>query len=266
MEQNPPEVNDVNFFDSQETANGIQTDSEKLTTEITETETRTQIFPDDKLCTSCLEKNLIEAGISDTFLSCPNCKELFCLHSASKIDPQCCVFCCNDFQVNVAEESYSRQSRNENGQVTSAKSYRVRHITLSGMHWLFYNRAIKNLSDIELDAAIEYHRGIRDGMLQERDARRAAHAHRNQGKRAGNEENSLLESTASSPIILTGEGAKVSLSSTNIKRTRTVKNTTSRAVKGITTNDCGIPDTVYNLFKAQGKSHDEIVAMVKGNG
>ena len=179
----------------------------------------------DKVCTPCLESNLIKAGVVDKFQLCPTCTDLFCIHGASNIDPKCCIHCCNDFKVVDVEESIVRETHDDSGVVTSSKHYRVRRITLSGYHWLFYNRKISEMTDAELDHAIEYHHAIFNGMLAERDARRVAHFQRNRGKRAGNESRSLLEGTAADPLIQTGEGAKfkVSRTTTRTTRTRTIK-------------------------------------------
>jgi hypothetical protein len=194
--------------------------------EITSPETQ---LPADKVCTPCLELNLTAEGVVGTFRKCATCGELYCVHGASILDPQHCIYCCNDFRVVDVEESVVRDSHNTKGEVTSSKSYRVRHITLSGNHWLFHNRAISTMADIELDHAIEYHRAILNGMLSEREARRVAHVNRNKGKVAGNENRSLLEGTTANPLVQTGGGARAIFPTTSstVRRTKTVKVTSS---------------------------------------
>jgi hypothetical protein len=65
----------------------------------------------------------------------------------------------------------------ENDTVTEYKR-RARSIKLDGLDWLFAQRKIVNLSDNELELAVEYHREILNGMLKEREERRIKQAHR----------------------------------------------------------------------------------------
>lgn len=257
-------ANDVQLNQDQPDVNPIQINTESeshTTTEITEIHTQSQELPEHKLCTPCMEENLISAGIADSFKKCPTCNELFCLHSVSRIDPQYCIHCCNDFRLADTQETFKRETRNDEGKITSVKSFRVRHLGLSGQHWMFYNRAITSLSDLELEAAIEYHYGIRNGMLQERDARRTANAHRNKGKTAGNEETSLLEGTAANPLIQTPDGAVFAMSSTVTRRVRTIKTSNSATTKP--KQDTGIP-AALQLLLDKGFTEDQILAMVGG--
>jgi hypothetical protein len=254
---------DQNFSLSQ-TSNDVPTNLETeshIRTEITEIQTQSQIFPEDKLCTPCLEQNLIECGIADTFKTCPTCGELFCSHAVSRIDPQYCVYCCNDFQLSSTDQTVIREVRNEDGKITSAKSFRVRHLGLSGQHWLFYNRAITSLSDLELDCAIEYHFGIRNGMIQEREARRTARAHRNQGKVAGNEEKSLIEGSAADPIIITPGGARIALSSSSSRKARTVKNGGASSKGDVNAGEMAAK--ALKILLASGLSEEQILGLGK---
>lgn len=249
-----------NFSSSEQTANDVQEDTQTLATSIEEIQT--QVLPQDKLCTPCLEQNLIEKLEDDNFKVCPTCQELFCIHSASKLDPQYCVFCNNDFQLSDVSEIVTRSVHDENGRITSSKTFRIRHLGLSGEHWLFYNRAITSLNDIELDCAIEYHRGIQNGMLQEREARRTQKAHRNKGKIAGNESASLIEGTAANPLIQTQDGAVFAMSSTTTRsrRTRTVKTSTKK------TDPMSQAMANIQMLLKQGYSQDQIMEMITGAG
>jgi hypothetical protein len=222
-----------------------------------------QQLPPDKVCTSCLELNLTTEGMVDTFRECAMCGELYCVHGASNLDPQHCVYCCNDFRVIDVEESVLREVHNARGEVTSQKSYRIRHITLSGNHWLFHNRAISSLTDIELDHAIEYHRSILNGMLSEREARRVAHVNRNKGKVAGNEQRSLLEGTAQSPLVQTGGGARATFptSSSTVRRVKTVRTTSSGdSVEAAEKKQANITAALAQLLKS-GLTAEQIAAM-----
>lgn len=220
-------------------------------------------LPPDKVCTACLELNLTEQ-VTGTFRTCVTCGELYCVHGASILDPQHCIYCCNDFKVVDVEESVIREVHNAKGEITSQKSYRIRHITLSGNHWLFHNRAISTMSDVELDHAIEYHRAILSGMVSEREARRVAHVNRNKGKFAGNEQRSLLEGTAANPLVQTGGGARATFptTTTTTRRVKTIKTTSSGdSIAGAEKKQADITAALSQLLKG-GLTKEQIAAMV----
>jgi len=173
-------------------------------------------LPLHKLCNECMEANLLQEGVVETFRDCPTCGESFCPHAVSHLDPKYCIFCCNDFQFTSTDETITREVKDEDGSITSKKSFRVRHMTLGGDHYLLYNRAITVMSNVELECGIEYHRGILNGMIREREDRRIAYAHRNKGKTAGNENAPILDMDANG-------AARFTLSSAPLKRTRTLK-------------------------------------------
>jgi hypothetical protein len=231
--------------------------------ELIEEESATKL-PEDKLCTACMELNLTQAGVVEKFLECPTCNELFCEHAVSKLDPKYCIYCCNDFKVIDVNETIQREHKNDAGQITSVVRHTIRHLTLSGLHWLFYNRAINSLQDVELEHAIEYHRGILNGMLFEREARRTANAHRNKGKVAGNENRSLIESTVANPIIQTGEGAKFVTTSARktTTRTKSVKNISASGVSASQKQAVALVDALKTLMQA-GMSQEQIAALAK---
>ena len=55
---------------------------------------------------------------------------------------------------------------------------RAREIKIDGLSWLFAQRKIVELSDVELDMAIEYHRNIYSLMMDEAERRRNERMHR----------------------------------------------------------------------------------------
>lgn len=212
----------------------------------------------DRVCTQCLEDNLVRNGVIETFVKCKQCSEEFCLHGASKLDPQYCVHCCNDFKVVDVVEQESRPIFNKDGQLIAVRQFKVRHITLSGLHWLFFNRAITSLTDVELEHAIEYHMSIYHGMIYEREARRVQKSQRNRGKHATNETN---------PFEVTQDGVRfvTGTSTTNTKkiRTRTVKVSQSTTAK---TGKVQSQDALNALIKTlmdAGVSQEQILAMGK---
>lgn len=217
--------------------------------------------PPDKVCTPCLESNLIKSGVVETFKICGRCGEEYCLHGVSKLDPQYCALCCSDFKVVDVQEIITREVHNEQGDVTSSKNFCIRHITLSGLDWLFYNRAISTLDDIELDHSIEYHRAILNGMLNERDQRFVNKIGRNRGKKAGNESTPLIES----PLYHTGDGAKLSISRTTTRTTRvkTVRTTESGASVKAEKTISGIPANIMKSMMALGFTEEQVLEMAK---
>jgi hypothetical protein len=180
----------------------------------------------DRICTQCLEDNLIKAGVIETFVRCQKCSEEFCIHGVSKLDPQYCIHCCNDFKIVDVIETEQRPIYNKDGGLIAVRQFKVRHITLSGLHWLFFNRAITNLSDLELEHAIEYHMSIYHGMIYERETRRVQKSHRNKGKVAGNENTNLTQN----PFELTQDGVRF-VTTTGNPNTKNNKKVRTRTVK-----------------------------------
>jgi hypothetical protein len=131
-----------------------------------------------KVCSECLLGNLTEnVGI----IKCSKCNTIFCYHFASAIDPQYCTECFGDLTVTkeIVTKEYVHYNE-ETDEITSYKR-RARATKISGEDWLFAQRRIENISDAELEAAIEYHRAILGLMIYEREVRRAAKMHRYAG-------------------------------------------------------------------------------------
>lgn len=228
---------------------------------------QTEITPaelPDRVCTQCLEDNLVRAGVIDTFVKCQKCGEEFCLHGASKLDPQYCIHCCNDFKVVDVTEQAQRPIFNKDGNLIAVRQFKVRHITLSGLHWLFFNRAITSLTDVELEHAIEYHMSIYHGMIYEREARRVQKSHRNKGKQAGNENANSVQN----PFEVTQDGVRFFTTTNQPKskkvRTRSVK--VSQSSTGVSGKKAPSPEAlqalIQTLMKA-GFSQEQILAMGK---
>ena len=133
---------------------------------------------DHKCCPTCLESNLIdEIKIS----RCAQCSVLYCIHLASSIDPSKCTECLSD--VTLIKETITKtyEHYNEEMDVVTVYKRRAKSIRLEGMDWLFAQRKILQMSNDSLELAIEYHRALLNGLLQEREARRIKHAHRYAG-------------------------------------------------------------------------------------
>lgn len=220
----------------------------------------------DKVCTQCLEDNLVRSGVIETFVKCQKCGEEFCQHGVSKLDPQYCIHCCNDFKIVDVIEQEQRPIYNKDGGLIAVRQFKVRHITLSGLHWLFFNRAIATLTDIELEHAIEYHMSIYHGMIYEREARRVKKSQRNRGKHASNEA-APLDGSVQNPFVVNQDGVQFTTVAQQARkkiRTRTVK--VSQSSTTSTSKAAQSPEVIAGLIKtllAAGFSKEQIAAMGK---
>lgn len=191
---------------------------------------------DNKVCDLCLERNLIDKSEGSFIQKCPTCDEGYCIHHASSVDPLYCVECLHDVQVTI--ETVRRTVISENastGQVTT-RSRKARQITLAGSHWLFNQRKIVDMTDLELTLAIEYHETFLHSLVYERDLRRIEKFHRNADK-------PFKVKTSNSTITST------------IKKTKTIK------AKTPDTAEANIGVFIEQL-KASGMSLADIKAMM----
>lgn len=136
-----------------------------------------------KVCIICKEENLKQ---SIHLMECPRCVELYCLHFSSSVDPSFCSDC--NHKVELVDQTYTRIDSFKIPATASeeAKDYKriskSRQLIFSGLDWLFFQRKIYTLSDIELALAVEYHHTIYQSMLAERERRKIEYFHRNAGK------------------------------------------------------------------------------------
>ena len=126
------------------------------------------------VCDCCLELNLT----TKTVTTCQRCEQAFCYHFASSVDPMYCVNCLSDIsmQKSLITKTYEHTNP-ETGEHTFYRR-RAREIKIDGLDWLFAQRKITELSDVELDLMIEYHRNILSLMITEGEQRRTAKMHR----------------------------------------------------------------------------------------
>lgn len=190
-----------------------------------------------KVCNTCLQSNLIE---EIKIAHCSKCQAIYCIHFASSIDPSQCTECCSDVSVTKEVVTKTYEHYNEETDVVTKYNRRARSIKIDGMDWLFAQRKIVTLTDDELELAIEYHRGILNGMLKEREERRIKHAHRFAGVQ--------IPKSA-----LTGV---VSDSHIEVKRSRTISSSKQEA-------------TAASLMKAMlagGMKAEDLLKMLEGIG
>jgi hypothetical protein len=129
------------------------------------------------VCEVCLELNLL----TNSIIACLRCGRAFCYHFASSIDVQYCVNCMSNISITKKVITKTYEGKN---QVTGAPTFyrrRAREIKIEGLDWLFAQRRIKDLADVELDMSIEYHRNICSLMLTEAEKRRIERVHRYAG-------------------------------------------------------------------------------------
>lgn len=198
-----------------------------------------QVTPEtlfQKVCNVCKEENLIK----QTYLAtCGKCGEVYCVHFASTVDPSFCTGCCSDIVMTDQTIYKKTEHYNEETDKVYTKSSRARQIQFSGLDWLFYQRQIDRLTDTELALAIEYHRAIYNSMMFERDQRRAEYAHRNANK----------------IIIPTSKSSVTEVTTTKVKKTRTVKaSSPTQAAANVA--------ALLEVLVKQGKSKEEILAML----
>lgn len=162
----------------------VPTDEPELITEAEAAQTDIPLAPAEPpsnltntVCESCLELNLLTKSV----IKCARCDQAFCLHFASTVDAQYCVNCMSDIEVTkqVITKTYEHTNV-ETGQ-TNFYRRRAREIQIKGLDWLFAQRKIAEMADVELDLAIEYHRNIEQLMITEQERRRNAKMHRYAG-------------------------------------------------------------------------------------
>jgi len=189
------------------------------------------------VCDVCLELNLTTKA---QVIKCERCEQAFCYHYASTIDARYCVNCMSDISVTKQTISKEYVHRDEENKVTSVYRRRAREVQIKGLSWLFAQRKIADLSDVELDLTIEYHRNILMLQIDEQERRRNAKMHRY---------------ASSKYTIQTPSGTTVSSTTqTTVKKTRTVsKNKAEEQLNALLASMLG-----------GGKSVADIQAILKG--
>jgi len=125
------------------------------------------------VCDVCLELNLT----TKSCIECLGCGKAFCYHFSSSVDTNYFVNCMSDVSVTKQVIYKTYEHTNEAGET---KMYRrkAREIKIGGLSWLFAQRKIIELSDVELDMMIEFHRSLCVLMLDESERRRNERMHR----------------------------------------------------------------------------------------
>lgn len=224
----PPSTDDEEEENGPEVMDSILADAERIEMEI-------DSFP--KICGDCKGKNLIEYV---HLVVCERCKESYCVHFASSVDPQYCEECCN--RVEMTEETIHKTTEhyNEDKKKFYTRSQKARQIKFSGEDWLFVSRRFSTLNDTERLLDIEYHQACLSQLLYDRERARQARFHRNAGK-----------PTPAAPLMPDGT-VKVE---TKVKRTRTVSaDKTARSLQTLM--------GILAAMKAQGKTDEEIIKLL----
>jgi hypothetical protein len=190
------------------------------------------------VCDVCLELNLTTKSV----IKCERCEQAFCYHFCSAIDARYCVNCLSD--LSVTKQVITKTYTHENPETKEISVYRrrAREIKIGGLDWLFAQRKIIDLSDVELDMVIEYHRNLCSLMIAESERRRNDRMHRYAGMKV------------SIPTPSTTTVSSSSTTTTTVKKTRTTsKNKQSEQLASILAS-----------LKAKGLSIEDIAKMVAG--
>lgn len=187
------------------------------------------------VCDVCLELNLIHPT---SVTHCARCGQAFCFHFASTVDAQYCVNCLSDISISKSVITKTYEHKNEEtGEITFYRR-KAREIKIDGLDWLFAQRKIVDLSDLELDLSIEYHRNILSLLITEQEQRRAAKMHRYAGVK--------VHFPTASPTVSTS-------TTTTVKKTRTVSKTKAQEQLA----------ALLKNMAAKGMTMDKIAAMLK---
>jgi hypothetical protein len=189
------------------------------------------------VCDVCLELNLT----THSCIKCQRCEQAFCLHFASAVDAVYCVNCMSDISVTKQIITKEYVHRDDERGVTSIYRRRAREVKIAGLDWLFAQRRITDLSDMELDLAIEYHRNILSLMISEQESRRNVKMHRYAGVKV------------SIPTPATTTVSNTSTTTTTTKKTRVVSKTKQQEQLA----------ALLKSITAKGTSIDQIAAMLK---
>jgi len=175
--------------------------------------------------------------------SCIKCAVVFCRHYASAIDIRFCANCIGEVAVKESILEKVIEHTKPDGTISFSRKFQSKMIKLEGVDWLFANHLIEDMTDAEIDGAVEYHRANVDLMLMERESRKQERIRKLASvkvisvKRQSQYEKERAEAKASSP-----------------KKTKT---------KEITQND--LVAALMQLAKA-GLTPEQITAMVAKGG
>jgi len=227
-----------------------------------EIETQDREQEHTRICSECSSPS-VDMGNSQisshSFIhQCPRCSCDFCVHYASKVDFQFCIYCLHDF---VMEDSIIRkviESKSLTGHKTFTRVMRARHIMFKGQDWMFAQARVQTLSDQELADTIEYHRSIFGELLNEMEARKIARHKQSLTKM-------MRTASLKIPSVKTGfytDGTPMpertigtdhtTVTTTTVKRTR---------ISATQTNSTAVAlNAIINVFKAQGLNQEQILA------
>jgi hypothetical protein len=185
------------------------------------------------VCDVCLELNLTTKSV----IRCAKCEQAFCFHFASNIDAQYCVNCMSEMSISKSIVTKTYEHKNDETGAISFYRRKARDIKIEGLDWLFAQRKINELADVELDMAIEYHRNICSLMMAESERRRNEKMHRYAGI-------NVKIPTPSTTTVTEG-------TTTTVKKTRTVsKDKASESAAAILASMMAKGMNIQDILKA----------------
>jgi hypothetical protein len=190
---------------------------------------------------------------------CLRCDRLYCSHFASAVDPMFCTFCLSDITLEDTIIKKTVASKSLSGKKTFYRTMTARYLVFKGEDWMFAQRRVGTLSDSELELMIEYHREIKDRMLDERENRKI------EANRAKLKKMITGMSGASGKIPgkngVNTDGSLIGLDATTVTTT-TVKRTRISATQ---TNSAQVAvQQIMALLKAKGMTEEQAKATLIG--
>lgn len=106
--------------------------------------------------------------------TCCKCNKDFCYYCASSEDIRFCKECRTGLEVNITEESISRQDYDLDNDKVLDYRFKIKKISFSGNHWRFVCKYIHEMQDEDIVKMVEYYKAIAALIEQEILTRRLA--------------------------------------------------------------------------------------------
>jgi hypothetical protein len=102
---------------------------------------------------------------------CKKCKIVYCKHFASVFDYNYCGNCVAEIKLVETLLEKTVEHQKPDGTTIFVRKFLARRLRLVGNDWLFLSHLIMEMSDADIEAAIELHRCNVDILIQERTER-----------------------------------------------------------------------------------------------
>ena len=131
---------------------------------------------EDTVCSECAFGNLVKnVGIK----RCIRCDKAFCTHFSCTVAPlEYCINCMGDLELKREIVTKTVEKYNPFTDTTHVYKRRARSIHINGDDWMFAQRKIGSLSEVELELAIEFHKEYLQLLGAEQDRKKAERLHK----------------------------------------------------------------------------------------